>query len=198
MRTPPSSNLSTPCSTSSPPVDSMPFSVVSFTRKGDHSSRKMDNRTPNETLKGQNPLLPQFLIVHSCSFTSVAPVLSKSCSKSSPQMAKPASASTSPTTQSRRRSGFSIFARKDKDANAEEKEDKTYEVSLGLAVVVKKFVGNMLVKIKKPPSNHMCYAFTTLPQMEISIEPVVSDSRVVIPRDLRRPMASAEPREISP
>ncbi|KIJ50232.1 hypothetical protein M422DRAFT_245474 [Sphaerobolus stellatus SS14] len=45
---------------------------------------------------------------------------------------------------------FSIFDRKDEDAAAEKKEGKPYEVSLVLAVVVKKLVGNMTVKIKEP------------------------------------------------
>ncbi|KIJ27149.1 hypothetical protein M422DRAFT_271700 [Sphaerobolus stellatus SS14] len=43
-------------------------------------------------------------------------------------------------------SSFSIFDRKDKDTDAERKEDKPYQVSLVLAVVVKKLVGNMIVK----------------------------------------------------
>ncbi|KIJ39610.1 hypothetical protein M422DRAFT_257675 [Sphaerobolus stellatus SS14] len=45
---------------------------------------------------------------------------------------------------------FSIFDRKDEDADAEKKEGKPYEVSLVLAVVVKKLVGNMTVNIKEP------------------------------------------------
>ena len=90
---------------------------------------------------------------------------------------------------------FSIFGGKNKEKEAEkEKEDKPYEVSLVLAVVVKKISGNIQAKvcgtvcylgvwltkgqIKKPPSNRLWYAFTTMPQLEISIEPVVSDRQI--------------------
>ncbi|KIJ42607.1 hypothetical protein M422DRAFT_254045 [Sphaerobolus stellatus SS14] len=55
---------------------------------------------------------------------------------------------------------------------------KPYEVSLVLAVAVKKLVGNMIVKIKKPPSNRIWYTFITMPQTNISIEPVVSDRQI--------------------
>ncbi|KIJ43173.1 hypothetical protein M422DRAFT_253694 [Sphaerobolus stellatus SS14] len=66
-------------------------------------------------------------------------------------------------------SSFSIFDRKNKDA--EKKEDKPYEVSLVLVVVVKKLVRNMIVKT---PSNRLSYNFTTLSQKKTSIEPVAS------------------------
>ncbi|KIJ44975.1 hypothetical protein M422DRAFT_251609 [Sphaerobolus stellatus SS14] len=60
-------------------------------------------------------------------------------------------------------SSFSIFSKKD----AEKEKDKPYEVSLVLAVVVKKISGNMIFKIKKPPSNRMwpsrpCRKWTSL------------------------------------
>ncbi|KIJ44981.1 hypothetical protein M422DRAFT_251617 [Sphaerobolus stellatus SS14] len=69
-------------------------------------------------------------------------------------------------------SSFSTFSKKD----AEKEKEKPYEVSLVLAVVVKKISGNMI--FKKPSSNRMWYAFTTMPQMDIPIEPVVSDSQI--------------------
>ncbi|KIJ53908.1 hypothetical protein M422DRAFT_241166 [Sphaerobolus stellatus SS14] len=82
----------------------------------------------------------------------------------------------------------------DKDADAE-KEDIPYEVSLVLAVIVKKLVGNMIVKVHmrvllnklttnvtcrlrnpfKPPVIHL---FTTLFQTEISIESVAFDLQI--------------------
>ncbi|KIJ39555.1 hypothetical protein M422DRAFT_257606 [Sphaerobolus stellatus SS14] len=87
-------------------------------------------------------------------------------SNSSHHTAKSASASTSPTPLHpaakcthcfRARdhlhpsaSSFSIFDRKDKDADPEKKEDIPYEVSLALAVVVKKLVGNMIIKKPLP------------------------------------------------
>ncbi|KIJ46223.1 hypothetical protein M422DRAFT_250262 [Sphaerobolus stellatus SS14] len=72
-------------------------------------------------------------------------------------------------------SSFSIFGRKDKDANVAKKEDMPYEVSLVLDVVVKKLVENMIIKMKKPLQTP---SFTPLPQMEISIEPIVSAHQI--------------------
>ncbi|KIJ39597.1 hypothetical protein M422DRAFT_257663 [Sphaerobolus stellatus SS14] len=89
---------------------------------------------------------------------------------------------------------FSIFDRKDENADAEKKEGKPYEVSLVLAVVVKKLVGNTTVKVRirvlfnmltanatcrsrnpcKPP---MVYLRHPLPTV-ISIEPVASDLQI--------------------
>ncbi|KIJ46210.1 hypothetical protein M422DRAFT_250248 [Sphaerobolus stellatus SS14] len=88
--------------------------------------------------------------------------------QSSPRMAKPASASTSPTTHppsGEMRITVSALAT---ISLPKKKEDKPYEVSLVLAVVVKKLVGNMIVKFKKPPSNRMWHTFTTLPKWNLN------------------------------
>ena len=55
---------------------------------------------------------------------------------------------------------------------------KAREYSLILAVVVKKLEGKLLVRLKPPPSNRFWISFETMPQLELSVEPVVSSRQI--------------------
>lgn len=55
---------------------------------------------------------------------------------------------------------------------------KAREVDLVLAVVLKKLTGHVLVRFKPPPSNRIWVSFETMPNMEMSIEPIVSSRQI--------------------
>ncbi|EPQ29200.1 uncharacterized protein PFL1_03487 [Pseudozyma flocculosa PF-1] len=55
---------------------------------------------------------------------------------------------------------------------------KPYTIPLVLAVVLRSLEGNLLLQVKPPPSNRLWFGFTSLPKMEIDVEPVVSARKV--------------------
>lgn len=55
---------------------------------------------------------------------------------------------------------------------------KAREVDLVLAVVLKKLKGHGLLRFKPPPSNRVWISFETMPDMEMSIEPIVSSRQI--------------------
>jgi hypothetical protein len=63
---------------------------------------------------------------------------------------------------------------------------KAREVSLVLAVVLRKLEGHVLLKIKPPPSNRVWFAFQSMPKMETTIEPIVSSRQITYTVILRQ------------
>lgn len=55
---------------------------------------------------------------------------------------------------------------------------KAREVNLVLAVVVKKVEGHILINFKPPPSNRVWISFESMPNVEMTIEPIVSSRQI--------------------
>ncbi|KAI2468147.1 hypothetical protein F4781DRAFT_399542 [Annulohypoxylon bovei var. microspora] len=63
---------------------------------------------------------------------------------------------------------------------------KAREVSIILAVVLRKLEGHIFFKIKPPPSNRMWFSFQSMPKIEMSIEPIVSSRQITYTVILRQ------------
>ena len=63
---------------------------------------------------------------------------------------------------------------------------KAREVTVVLAVVLKKIKGHVLFKVKPPPSNRIWFSFQTMPQMDMEIQPIVSARQITYPVILRQ------------
>jgi len=63
---------------------------------------------------------------------------------------------------------------------------KAREVNLLLAVVLKKIEGHAMVRIKPPPSNRMWLAFSSMPKIDMNIEPIVSSRQITYTIILRQ------------
>lgn len=55
---------------------------------------------------------------------------------------------------------------------------KARTVDLVLKTTIKRISGNMLLHVKPPPSNRIWFCFDNVPEMEIRVEPVVSERKI--------------------
>jgi Maintenance of mitochondrial morphology protein 1 len=62
---------------------------------------------------------------------------------------------------------------------------KPRQVTLALAVTIKKLEGKLLVRLKKPPSNRLWVGFYESPVMDLTIEPIVSSRQITYTMVLR-------------
>ena len=63
---------------------------------------------------------------------------------------------------------------------------KAREVNLLLAVVVKRVEGHAMIRIKPPPSNRIWLTFSTMPRVDMTIEPIVSSRQITYTVILRQ------------
>ncbi|KAH8686049.1 hypothetical protein BGZ60DRAFT_396766 [Tricladium varicosporioides] len=63
---------------------------------------------------------------------------------------------------------------------------KAREVNLLLAVVLKRVEGHMMMRIKPPPSNRFWITFSTMPKIDMTIEPIVSSRQITYTLILRQ------------
>ncbi|KAH8586241.1 hypothetical protein B0O99DRAFT_529072 [Bisporella sp. PMI_857] len=63
---------------------------------------------------------------------------------------------------------------------------KAREVELLLAVVLKRIEGHAMVRIKPPPSNRLWMTFSSMPKIDMTIEPIVSSRQITYTLILRQ------------
>lgn len=63
---------------------------------------------------------------------------------------------------------------------------KAREVNLLLAVVLKRIEGHAMIRIKPPPSNRIWLTFSTMPKIDMTIEPIVSSRQITYTLILRQ------------
>ncbi|KAE8440563.1 hypothetical protein EG329_007236 [Mollisiaceae sp. DMI_Dod_QoI] len=63
---------------------------------------------------------------------------------------------------------------------------KAREVNLLLAVVVKRVEGHVMIRIKPPPSNRIWFTFSTMPKIDMTIEPIISARQITYTLILRQ------------
>lgn len=63
---------------------------------------------------------------------------------------------------------------------------KAREVNLLLAVVVKRVEGHVMIRIKPPPSNRIWFTFSSMPKIDMTIEPIISARQITYTLILRQ------------